>query len=260
MHPGLIYTLAVYALFTLYMTIAVKQYGRWLRDNYADLERKEVWQSHTLLFALLLLFVSDEFVFESTFMVYLVRVIDFVLFGLLLWRVETLPQLEVASMHEYQSASEPAQESDFQSATDSVQEADHQSATAPAQEAGFQVQKTKTNPSDIGQLLAEYCEGTQLYLQHDLTLAQLAAAIGINRTYLSQHFSSLGMNSNAYINGLRINHFVGLYREAVATRHPFTLQQLAGESGYRSYSTFSLAFKQRMGQSVTAWMRSTVKK
>ncbi len=32
-------------------------------------------------------------------------------------------------------------------------------------------------------------------------------------------------------------------------------QQLAFESGYRSYSTFSAAFKQRTGKSVTAWMR-----
>jgi len=31
--------------------------------------------------------------------------------------------------------------------------------------------------------------------------------------------------------------------------------RLAHESGYQSYSTFSLAFKQRMGQTVTAWMR-----
>ena len=35
-------------------------------------------------------------------------------------------------------------------------------------------------------------------------------------------------------------------------------QQLASESGYRSYSTFSLAFKQRTGQSVTVWMHDTV--
>ena len=34
-------------------------------------------------------------------------------------------------------------------------------------------------------------------------------------------------------------------------------QQLAIESGYHSYSTFSLAFKQRTGQSVTAWMRES---
>ncbi|MBP3842011.1 MAG: hypothetical protein J6E29_00050 [Prevotella sp.] len=29
---------------------------------------------------------------------------------------------------------------------------------------------------------------------------------------------------------------------------------MARESGYRSYSTFGLAFKKRMGQSVSAWM------
>ncbi|MBR1503822.1 MAG: AraC family transcriptional regulator [Prevotella sp.] len=32
---------------------------------------------------------------------------------------------------------------------------------------------------------------------------------------------------------------------------------MANESGYRSYSTFSLAFKQRTGLSVTAWIRNT---
>ena len=46
-----------------------------------------------------------------------------------------------------------------------------------------------------------------------------------------------------------------LYREAVAARQSITARQLANASGYRSYSTFSLVFKQRMGQSVTVWMR-----
>ena len=40
----------------------------------------------------------------------------------------------------------------------------------------------------------------------------------------------------------------------MAAGRDFTAQQLASESGYRSYRTFSLAFKQRMGQSVTEWM------
>ena len=29
----------------IYMVRALRQYGHWLRDNYADLEHKEVWQS-----------------------------------------------------------------------------------------------------------------------------------------------------------------------------------------------------------------------
>ena len=59
------------------------------------------------------------------------------------------------------------------------------------------------------------------------------------------------MSYNVYINDLRIKHFVSLYREAIAANRSFTAQQLAHDSGYQSYSTFSLAFKQRMGQSVT---------
>jgi AraC-like DNA-binding protein len=47
---------------------------------------------------------------------------------------------------------------------------------------------------------------------------------------------------------------VNLYREATSSLRNFTAQQLAHESGFRSYSTFSAAFKQRMGQTVTAWI------
>lgn len=52
--------------------------------------------------------------------------------------------------------------------------------------------------------------------------------------------------------------FSGQY-EAVAKKLPFTAQQLAHKSGYRSYSTFALAFKQRMGQTVTTWMCDSAK-
>jgi hypothetical protein len=54
-------------------------------------------------------------------------------------------------------------------------------------------------------------------------------------------------------------HFLSLYSEAVASQHHFSIQQMAYDSGYRSYTTFSIAFKQRMGQNVTAWMRKTTK-
>jgi AraC-like DNA-binding protein len=60
------------------------------------------------------------------------------------------------------------------------------------------------------------------------------------------------------INNLRIEHFVR-YREAIANSRPFTAQQLAQESGFRSYSTFGTAFKQRMGQNVSSWMHEATK-
>ena len=36
---------AVMTVFIVYYIVALRQYGRWLRQNYADLEHKEVWQS-----------------------------------------------------------------------------------------------------------------------------------------------------------------------------------------------------------------------
>jgi len=237
--PALVYTLAIYVFFSIYMAVAIRQYGRWLRDNYADLEHKEVWLSHTLLILFLLMLAIYGFTSDGPSL-FLLRIADFVMFGLLLWRVETLPQLDASDTSDALDASDALQE------IDSPEQEPQVVASPPSQQPMV--------PSNIGQLLKENCEKTGLYLLNDLTLVQLSAAIGVNRTYLSQYFSSLGMNYNVYINDLRVNHFIRLYEGAIAAKQPVTAQQLAQECGYRSYSTFSLAFKQRMDLSVTVWM------
>ena len=242
------YFLLLYALFSIYMVFAVRQYGRWLRDNFADLERKEVWMSHMLVIVLLLSIITYGFDGGNLIISYLVQLIGLVLTGLLLWRVETLPDLgtqetQETHPHPVREGSEYSQE-----------QADELSTPLPTREG-----QGGGSATQIERMLAEHCVGTQLYLQHDLTVQQLAHALGTNRSYLSQYFSSQGTTYNAYINDLRINYFMRLYREASQARQPITAQQLASKSGYRSYSTFSLAFKQRMGQSVTAWTRKTGK-
>jgi AraC-like DNA-binding protein len=232
-HIAIAYFLLLYVFFTIYMVFAVRQYGRWLRDNYADLEHKEVWLSYLLIIALSLFIIIYGFDTGNIIISYIVQFIGLALVGLLLWRVETLQQLDVATVQDT-----------------TVQDTDETPAVPEAA-------APPTVPSGIGQLLERHCEDTQLYLQHDLTLLQLSQAIGINHYYLSKHFTQQGLTYNAYINGLRIRHFVNLYHEAVATRRSFTAQQLAHESGFRNYSTFNTAFKQRMGQTVTAWMHDT---
>ena len=212
-----IYILSLYMLFSVYMAYAVWQYGRWLNDNYADLENKEVWLSQTISLVCLLLFVLYVFVADIV-LLYFLHLISLALFGLLLWRVETLPNL----------------------------------APTPAPKAEPPVY---VDIAQIEQLLTERCVDTQLYLQHDLSLQQLSRTIGTNRSYLSQYFSRQGITYNTYINNLRINYFISRYQEIAGTHEFDTIQQLADESGYHSYSTFSLAFKQRTGQNVTNWIR-----
>ena len=211
----------------IYMVRALRQYGSWLRDNYADLKHKEVWQSFVVLAIVLLVFFVYALTNENSIYIYVMLVVSALFICYLLWRVETLSDLGI------QIAPAESEGDEDQSSSKSL---------------------SQTNRDSIGALLQQHCIDTQLYLQHDLTLLQLAKAVGTNRLYLSQYFSSLGTTYNAYINDLRINHFVSLYREAVAANRPFTAQQLAHESGYRSYSTFRLAFKQRMGQNVRAWI------
>lgn len=216
-----IYVIALYALLIVYTFFAVRRYGRWLRDNYADLENKEVWQSLLILavfvlFSILYICTSGQ----TRFLTYLLEFVCIIIMALLLWRVETLQSLSESAMPD-------------------VEEPD--------------------TPTKMDTLLKKHCEDKLLYLQNDLTLAQLANAIGTNRTYLSQHFAQQGITYNAYINGLRIRHFVRLYQESVAEGREVTAQQLSSESGYRSYSTFSSTFKQIMGTTVTAWMRNAGK-
>ena len=223
------YLLSIIGLI-IYMVRATRQYGCWLHDNFADLEHKEVWQSFVLLAGILMGFSLYAFELQGLFYKYAAQVNTILLTCFLVWRVETLSDLGIC------------QEQDLPADLDN-----------PDKEENNLSQNDLTDI--IEPLLQKYCIDTQLYLQHDLTLPQLAKAIGTNRFYLSQYFSSKEMNYNTYINDLRINHFVSLYREAVATHHSFTIQKMANDSGYRSYSTFNLAFKKRMGQTVNAWAK-----
>ena len=201
----------------VYMVRAVYQYGHWLRDNFADLEHKEVWQSFVVLAVVMLMlgiYASGDGGMGYEF---LVQVCALVLIVYLLWRVETLQDLSISQIVLSEEIAGPV-------------------------------------PDDIECLLRQHCEAKQLFLQRDLTVSQLAQALGINRFYLSQYFSRKKTTYNTYINELRINHFIGLYREAVSAGRPVSAKLLAGRSGYRSYSTFSLAFKQYTGFSVTNWI------
>ena len=79
----------------IYMVREVRRYGRWLRDNYADLEHKEVWQSVIVLAIILSVFGLYAFTVEAPVYQYAMQVIALVLVCYFLWRVETLSDLHI---------------------------------------------------------------------------------------------------------------------------------------------------------------------
>ena len=226
-----VYFLLMWLGVIIYMVCAIRQYGRWLRDNYADLEHKEVWQCFVVLDIILLVYVIYSLDVGELIYEYAMELVLAVLICYLLWRVETLSNLSlpVIDAEEETGGTEDVEDNDL----------------------------PPSIRNNIELLLQQHCIDEQLYLQHDLNLLQLAKAIGTNRSYLSRYFASQGTTYNAYINDLRVNHFVCLYHESVASKRSFTTQQLAMKSGFRSYNTFGAAFKKTMGMNTTEWMRLT---
>lgn len=231
------YFLLMWLGLIIYMVREIRQYQHWLRDNYADLEHKEVWQSFVVLAIILLVYTIYSLDLGEPILDYAMEAIIIFLVCYLLWRVETLSDLNI-----------PISSDTAIAVDDAVKETVASEDSDPL-----------SMRNNIGPLLKQHCEDSGLYLQHDISVSQLAQTIGTNRFYLSQYFSSRGMTYNSYINRLRIQHFINLYHEAVVNHQPVTAQQLAYESGFRSYSTFSEAFKHVMGMTATEWMRLSEK-
>ena len=96
---------------------------------------------------------------------------------------------------------------------------------------------TNTLPEGV---LERMMEEQQLYLRPDLTLMDLAQAIGTNRTYVSNYLSQvLHVTFYDYVNQLRIERMsIPLMKE-----HPeYKLEYVATKSGFASMSTFRRSF------------------
>ena len=95
----------------------------------------------------------------------------------------------------------------------------------------------------------------ELYLNKQLTLEELAGAVGTNRTYLSSYFNNVvGKPFYDYVNQLRITQkAIPLMRA-----HPeYTLEYIAEQSGFNSISTFRRAFIKFNGKNPSQWRQDT---
>ena len=73
------YVILLFIGLVVYMVREVRQYGRWLRDNYADLEHKEVWQTFVVLTIVLLALGVYTYAIEGLAYEYFIQVIDVML-------------------------------------------------------------------------------------------------------------------------------------------------------------------------------------
>jgi len=95
-------------------------------------------------------------------------------------------------------------------------------------------------------MLEQVMEERQLYLNKNLTLADLARELNTNRTYVSNYLSQVrGQTFYDYVNQLRLECVsLPMLRE----HSEFTLDYVAEKSGFASISTFRRAFIKLTGQ------------
>lgn len=95
------------------------------------------------------------------------------------------------------------------------------------------------------QLLQSVMQEQKLFLQHDLTLAQVAAELSLSTHHLSQVINSqFGLNFNQLLNHFRIEQA----RTMLAQQQLSTLD-IAFACGFGSVSAFYRAFQQQLGMS-----------
>ena len=107
----------------------------------------------------------------------------------------------------------------------------------------FNLQDQASFFGDKARQLNELMETKQLYLNPDLSVADLALELGTNRTYLS-HLINQYMNTSftSYVNALRVQHA----KELLLTTDD-TIEEIFKASGFQSRTTFWRAFAQAEG-------------
>lgn len=106
-------------------------------------------------------------------------------------------------------------------------------------------------PSTLQANFEKHMIAEQAYLQPNITLEDVANAIGSNRTYLSQMLQqTYNMSFPDYINRRRIE-----YAQRYIAEHPDAIQEdVAMRSGYSGASAFNRKFKEITGMTPREWL------
>ena len=125
-----------------------------------------------------------------------------------------------------------------------------------AEEMTAETQDAEEGPGDadtFGERIRRLMVENRLYRQKGLKITDVAAAVGSNRTYVSQWFNrECGQTFSDYINTWRIEEAKSLLLAAEAAP---SLSEIAEEAGFSSESAFFRNFYARTGLSPLAWLK-----
>lgn len=114
---------------------------------------------------------------------------------------------------------------------------------------------TSSGRMEFGDKLKVLMEEKQLFKNKDLRIADVAAELGTNTTYLSTYLNGdLNTTFPTFITGYRIHYAQELMRENPSMR----LAQVAETSGFANEKTFLRAFKASCGLTPSEWKQKNI--
>jgi AraC-like DNA-binding protein len=114
--------------------------------------------------------------------------------------------------------------------------------------------KQQENLSQIESKLKMYFAEHSPHLNPELSLSDVAAAIGVNTTYLSRLINHrLNVNFFTFVNNYRIDHAIHLIEERKGN---ITSDLLYMESGFKSRSVFYKLFREQTGFSPQEYIKN----
>ena len=216
------YLLVYLIAFSVFYVIAVVQYSRKLKNEFSDLEHRDVWWS-LVVFGLTHLSKVVYPLFENSssyvplYIYFSVNLLAS--FALLYYVGQFKPSAEVLEKEEELPAQKETSESDVD--------------------------------DWLGQKLKEKCEDGRMYLDPTLSMSVLCEAIGTNREYLRMYFMVHGTNYYDYINGLRIEEAVRLMQQ----NGGINISDLSERCGFSSESTLRRAVQKAKGISLSEYRK-----
>ncbi|MCQ2335222.1 MAG: helix-turn-helix domain-containing protein [Paludibacteraceae bacterium] len=110
------------------------------------------------------------------------------------------------------------------------------------------------NEKNIPEMLQKLMIEKKIYLQPNITIAQVAKELGTNNAYLSMYLNEiLNINFTDYINTLRIHNEV---LPRIESNPEISAQDLIYTSGFNHPATFYRAFQKITGQSFPAYKKN----
>ena len=256
-YANLVYVVLFAIGVLIYFGISVRRYNRFIRDNYSNDERINLrWANSVLAVFLLCFTVWTIYLFNHN---YLMKCVYYVI-SLVAWIMliaRSREQIEVQIVEdEVPEQAEPIVSAQ-PTADNQDTDAGNDVATKPAEEVA-------TDPVDeemsllseqMKAQLEELMNSREVYLNSHLTLADLAAELGTNRTYLSNYLNrELKVSFYDYVNSFRVARACRMIEEDPDV----TVPHIVESCGFNSLSTFRRSFTRETGQTYGEYRRKVL--